>query len=208
MSSKRVSVKAADQIAVLRLSRRRCCICYGLNRDDTQKKGQIAHLDRDSSNSKLDNLAWLCFDHHDEYDSSPSQSKSLQMNEVKSYREELYDLFAHWNSQRTSNQILRFLADTIDEEAILSGAIKVGSRYRDLPELLVEEVLSWSDFESEDMDIWVPHSALLEDMQSWGFLRYELEQISDFKVHIRVWHEPVCAELLSTLKSKEPSDRA
>lgn len=75
---------------VLERSRRRCCICFGLSRDVAVKRGQIAHLDGDRSNSSEENLAFLCFDHHDEYDSRMSQSKSFTMLEVKRYREELY----------------------------------------------------------------------------------------------------------------------
>lgn len=70
-------------------SRRRCCICFGLNRETSLKTGQIAHLDRDSSNNAEDNLAFLCFQHHDEYDSRPSQSKGLTVGEVKQFRAEL-----------------------------------------------------------------------------------------------------------------------
>lgn len=79
------------QKEVLVSSRRRCCICYGLNRDIAIKKGQIAHLDGDNENFKLDNLAFLCFDHHDEYDGKTSQSKNFTIKEVKEYRTELYE---------------------------------------------------------------------------------------------------------------------
>ena len=54
------------------------------------KAGQIAHLDRDKANAALDNLAFLCFEHHDRYDSRTSQSKNFSIAEVKAYREELY----------------------------------------------------------------------------------------------------------------------
>ena len=70
-------------------SRRRCCICFGLNRDTSLKSGQIAHLDKDSANNQEDNLAFLCLDHHDEFDSRSSQRKNLTMNEVKKFRDEL-----------------------------------------------------------------------------------------------------------------------
>jgi len=79
------------QKEVLVTSRRRCCICYGLNRDISIKKGQIAHLDGDNENYKFDNLAFLCFDHHDEYDGKTSQSKNFTIKEVKEYRAELYE---------------------------------------------------------------------------------------------------------------------
>ena len=57
--------------------------------DHTEKKGQIAHLDRDPANNKLDNLAFLCLEHHDQYDVKPSQAKGLRPAEVKAYRADL-----------------------------------------------------------------------------------------------------------------------
>lgn len=89
----RKKVKQTTQTEILYKSRRRCPICYGLNGDIELKKGQIAHLDKNSSNNDFDNLAFLCFDHHDEFDGNTSQSKSLQENEVKRYRDDLYQLF-------------------------------------------------------------------------------------------------------------------
>jgi predicted Zn-ribbon and HTH transcriptional regulator len=82
---------------VLFKSRRRCCLCFGLQGDHGEKKGQIAHLDHDPANDKPDNLAWLCFEHHDQYDSTTSQSKSLQIGEVKGYREKLYQFLMSSN---------------------------------------------------------------------------------------------------------------
>jgi len=76
--------------AVLLKSRRRCCVCFGLNRDTGLKAGQIAHLDHRSSNDSESNLAFLCFVHHDEYDSKTSQSKGFTQKEVLIFREELY----------------------------------------------------------------------------------------------------------------------
>lgn len=79
---------------VLLKSRRRCCLCFGLKSDQGVKKGQIAHLDHDPANDRQDNLAFLCLKHHDQYDSTTSQSKSLRIGEVKAYREELYQFLA------------------------------------------------------------------------------------------------------------------
>jgi len=84
---------------VLTSSGRRCCICFGLNDDFLVKKGQIAHLDRNPSNYNIDNLAWLCFEHHDEYDSRTSQSKGLTLLEVKVYRNSLYNSVIDRRSQ-------------------------------------------------------------------------------------------------------------
>lgn len=74
---------------VLVTARRRCCICFGLSNDAEEKKGQVAHLDRDASNNSRDNLVFLCFDHHDQYDSRTSQSKGLTVDEVSRYRAQL-----------------------------------------------------------------------------------------------------------------------
>jgi len=69
--------------------RRRCCFCFGLNRDTKIKSGQISHVDRNSSNNDADNLVFLCLDHHDEYDSKTSQRKGLTIDEVRSFRDDL-----------------------------------------------------------------------------------------------------------------------
>jgi hypothetical protein len=78
---------------ILTQSRRRCCVCYALKGDDSEKKGQIAHLDQDPSNNDSNNLAFICFDHHDQYDSQTSQSKNLTISEVKQYKLELIEYF-------------------------------------------------------------------------------------------------------------------
>jgi hypothetical protein len=57
---------------------------------ETVRRGHIAHLNRDSSDSKFDNLVFLCLVHHDEYDSKPSQSKGFSVSEVREYRDRLY----------------------------------------------------------------------------------------------------------------------
>ncbi|HUT32612.1 MAG TPA: hypothetical protein VNE39_03945 [Planctomycetota bacterium] len=95
----RTSIAPDVQAEVLRLSRRRCCLCYGLQGDLTHKDGQIAHLDRDPSNNDMDNLAWLCLQHHDEYDTRHSQSKGLTEEEVRRYREALHALPLHTVAQ-------------------------------------------------------------------------------------------------------------
>jgi hypothetical protein len=77
------------QAQVLLEGRRRCCVCFGLNRDAQLKKGQIAHLDGNRDNNAPKNLVFLCLEHHDEYDSRTSQSKGLTLAEVTHFRKEL-----------------------------------------------------------------------------------------------------------------------
>jgi hypothetical protein len=90
----RAAIKPEIETAILVKSRRRCCICFGLNHVSDIAIGQIAHLDRDSSNSSEDNLAFMCLEHHDWYDSSTSQSKGPKVAEAKVYRDELYSAMA------------------------------------------------------------------------------------------------------------------
>lgn len=86
----RKQIPPSSQAKVLLQARRRCCICFGLNRDTAIRQGQIAHLDDNASNNAEDNLAFLCFDHHDQYDSSTRQSKNFTPLEVKNFRAELH----------------------------------------------------------------------------------------------------------------------
>lgn len=76
--SNRKKIPVEVQKQVLLKSRRRCCLCFWLDGVDEVVKGQIAHLDQDASNNTFENLAFLCFEHHDEYDSRPNVSKGLQ----------------------------------------------------------------------------------------------------------------------------------
>lgn len=69
--------------------RRRCCLCWLLDRDDTEKAGQIAHVDRDPSNNSEDNLAWLCLPHHEQYDRSSRQARGITGAELRHARAEL-----------------------------------------------------------------------------------------------------------------------
>lgn len=78
------------QNAILLKSRRRCCLCFWLKGIDEVQKGQIAHLDQDNANPAEENLAFLCFDHHDDYDGTTRLAKGLKPEEVRHWRDELY----------------------------------------------------------------------------------------------------------------------
>jgi len=88
--AKRKKIAQNVQNEITTRSGRRCCLCFGINNDLKPKGGQIAHLDRNPENDDPDNLAWLCLEHHDAYDSKTSQSKGFAIGEVKQYRDELY----------------------------------------------------------------------------------------------------------------------
>ena len=99
VSRRRKAVPKTTETEVLLLTRRRCPICFGLKGDHSEKQGQVAHLDHDSSNNSADNLAYLCLPHHDEYDSTRRQSKGITIEEVKRYRSELVKALSDWPVQ-------------------------------------------------------------------------------------------------------------
>jgi len=117
----RERISADTQAAVLVESRRRCCVCFGLNRDTSLKTGQIAHLDRNASNPVKDNLAFMCFEHHDKFDSTSSQSKNFTVAEVKVYREELHQALQLAFGQDAAFGAARVFADPIAGHYILAG---------------------------------------------------------------------------------------
>jgi hypothetical protein len=71
-------------------SRRRCCLCLFLHGRDEVRQGQISHLNHDASDSRFDNLVFLCLEHHNEFDGRRSQSKGFLIEEVREYRDRLY----------------------------------------------------------------------------------------------------------------------
>ncbi|WP_146050522.1 hypothetical protein [Pseudomonas putida] len=86
----RAKVTPAVEAELLTKSKRWCALCFGLKGLREEVRGQIAHINRDSSDSRFDNLVFLCMPHHDQYDSKTSQSKNYTQGEVKKYRDQIY----------------------------------------------------------------------------------------------------------------------
>ncbi|HVR39297.1 MAG TPA: hypothetical protein VMU84_09390 [Thermoanaerobaculia bacterium] len=70
-------------------SARRCAICYVLDGDLGRKHGQVAHIDKDRTQSEEKNLVFLCLEHHNEYDGKTSQSKNITAGELREYKKRL-----------------------------------------------------------------------------------------------------------------------
>lgn len=85
----RIKIDDITQTKILTECKRKCALCVGLSGDYNEKKGQLAHLNKNNSDNKYDNLCFLCFDHHSVYDSTSSQHKNYTINEVKHYRDTL-----------------------------------------------------------------------------------------------------------------------
>src|SRR5260370_17312425 len=101
----RSSFAEAIEAGVLPQCMRRCALCFALKGDARAKNGQIAHIDRDCANSALENAAYLCLNHHDEYDGTRRQSKRFKPDELKHYQKLLYEAvpsFTMWPGTRTS----------------------------------------------------------------------------------------------------------
>lgn len=104
--NRRPKIPQDIETSLLSKSRRRCCLCFALNQDFTEKKGQIAHLDHNPANNALENLAWLCFNHHDAYDSTTRQSKNYTIGEAKAYRSQLYEVIEQVSQQAVEKYLL------------------------------------------------------------------------------------------------------
>lgn len=187
-------------------SRRRCCICFGLKRDEEPTRGQIAHLDRNPSNNDSDNLAFLCLEHHDEYDGRTSQSKGFTKTEVKAYRKELYAHFGSWATTQSQVHLLNFLASTIGLEEMADAATKICHQVVYYGARHAYDVLTMPEMVSCDGMLYTPHLLALDYFQSWGWLTYEYEETEiqpDLpEVHIKVKHEPICKEVAKVISER------
>ena len=81
--------------SVLTKCHRRCAFCYAFSDSSPRGvRGQIAHINRKSDDNREVNLAFLCMDHHDQYDSKPSQSKGLTQRELKNFKNRVEEVEA------------------------------------------------------------------------------------------------------------------
>ena len=88
MARKKISADTEHSVLVKCL--RRCAMCFALNQNTNVVAGQIAHIDRDNTNDSLQNLVYLCLPHHNDYDSTFSQTKRWTVNEVIHFRDQLH----------------------------------------------------------------------------------------------------------------------
>ena len=176
--------KLRAEVEVLDRSRRRCCVCFALNRDEATKRGQIAHLDRNRNNSVADNLVFLCLPHHDEFDSITSQSKSLQIEEVRRYREALYEYLA--TAPRSAGERReddRNHPLEVKRVARLSDAEL--SRAEAAAHICVEKRHWWSgDAPQLSNEAWQKHSGTIAPHlsdQAWLALRVAIEALDNIR---------------------------
>lgn len=136
MSNTRLTIRKKDENDVLLRSRRICGFCFGLQKDFNIKRGQIAHLDQNNQNRAFENLMFMCIPHHDEYDSTTSQSKNLTIGEAKEYRDRVYNLVAGEAHNDTLHSVQRFI------QAHFNVKSEIGSTKQ---HLAVEHSLGFTD---------------------------------------------------------------
>lgn len=144
---KRAKPTRGVETSVLLRSKRRCCLCFHLNDDLAEKKGQIAHLDRDPSNNQEDNLAFLCLEHHAVHDPKQTQAKGFTQHEVKTARRILYEYLEERGLTTPSNSRPLLLVPhevalvlRVDEPAVLEwlnrgelGGVELDGRWLTTP---------------------------------------------------------------------------
>lgn len=96
----RKKLNDSTHFEVVYQSARRCCMCFCLDKDFTQKSGQVAHIDQDRTNNTVSNLAWLCLPHHNDYDSQTSQSRGYTEGELRKYRGLLHAEVQRWRDEQ------------------------------------------------------------------------------------------------------------
>lgn len=117
----RKKVDKKVEAEVLIASRRRCCLCVFLDDYLKPKPGQIAHLNRDRTDSTFDNLVFLCLEHHHLYDSRSNQAKGFNSLEVKTWRDYLYGKFPSQENQKSINKVeLHEIPSTSEYEELLA----------------------------------------------------------------------------------------
>lgn len=176
--TKRTQIPAKVQTEVLLRSGRICCLCYGLKGDESVQPGQTAHLDGDPNNNALDNLAWMCLPHHDQYDGSTSQSKNFTEAEARSYRERLYSAVdkRRQESNHPQSRILKFPGLT--DQSLVVQAIGEGSYAAGRDVNIVNVKLAKGGKRS---DIGVLPGTVSQNPRMIGYLRYLIDRYNEFK---------------------------
>lgn len=184
MAKRRPTIPTTTQTELLTQSRRRCCLCFGLKSDIEVKDGQIAHLDRNPSNNRLDNLAWLCLPHHDDYDSIRRQTKRLTPEEVKAYRAKLYEQLS---KPPFSSSVAEEPIDYYEESDIALNAIyRYAEADKPTSKVIAAEILTRIEklyqfyrlekFEHEQLERF-NHSEADLDTHYWNIRHRLLEQL-------------------------------
>lgn len=115
MAAQKKSSNVPDKIAadLLYKSNLQCCVC--------QEKGvHIHHLNGKNSDHRIDNLAYLCFFHHDEATKTGSLSRKLSKETIINFREQHYQVIIN-NRERSLGSFDRPI-NQLTEEQLLTAS--------------------------------------------------------------------------------------
>lgn len=201
--AKRKKVTSENETEVLTRSRRRCCICFGLHQDLAVKRGQIAHLDRNPSNDKLDNLAWLCHDHHAEYDSTSRQSKGLTIREVKKYIDLLYEAVSKMVETSWPVETVVSLQDVPLLSVTRSIGPKQGIPVRgiQLTDKDVEDEAPWLYLQLYFKRSRYFGESVPDEGEKWLYVEANMRPALNLRVQVRAWNERDVDEFMRFLRS-------
>jgi hypothetical protein len=117
MATKRKKVPEDIEAKVIFLADRYCCCCN----KGTKRGDQIHHIDGNNSNSAFENLAFLCFDCHNDAESISKLKKRLTPKTIIQFRDYHYDAIS--KQRATSKKSLDKPIQTISTEALLTAAV-------------------------------------------------------------------------------------
>jgi hypothetical protein len=106
--SKRVPIPEESRIILLLWSERHCCFCG----KQCTTNIEIHHVDNNPQNNDEDNLIPLCFDCHGElarYNPKHPKGTHYRENEIKSRREQIYDMYTLKYLRQVDIRISNFL---------------------------------------------------------------------------------------------------
>ncbi len=200
---KRQSTPQETETDVLTASGRRCCLCFGLKNDLSEKPGQIAHLDRNPSSNAFDNLAWMCLDHHAEYDGRTSQRKGLTQQEARKYRADLYERIA---SMRKAPDSWPIGTDV----PLLNYSSRLGSTPGiPMPGIqFTDKALQAGDIPVLYLSLYFKRTQyFLQDKfferQKWLFLEAHMRFAFSLRIQVRAWNERDVEELMLFLRNEK-----
>jgi hypothetical protein len=133
-----------------------------------------------------------------------SQSKGLTLDEVKNYRQEIYDRFSSWSEEATRDHLLNFLASRITLEDIANAVVEVASQVYFYGPRYAHDVLTWPEVLYSEKDSLLNHQIVLDKCALWGLLSYEEEMNYDNEGNYQntllvVNHKPVCQKLAAII---------
>lgn len=108
---KRTKIPGATEGQLLYKTDYKCCVC--------NKRGDhIHHLDDNPDNNNIDNLAFLCFQHHNEATIKNSLSKTLRKESIIKYRKHHYKVIE--NKRKRELGSLNKPINKLTEEKLMS----------------------------------------------------------------------------------------